>query len=271
MATITQWKILRTLSTKKKGTQEIREALLDEGVDITLRSVQRNLETLSDLFPITSDFGNPAGWRWMEGAKLETFPVMDPGTALTFSLAEQHLKDMLPRSCMASLTPYMNNARELLNEGSDLKVAQWPKRVARLTRTQHLLTPEVSAEVLDAVYQAILNDVQLEVQYRSSTTKKARDYLLHPLGLVFADGVIYLVATAWDYEDVRQFALHRMSQASVLEEPAKVHNDFDLDGYVAEGNFEFPLNGDPINLKLSVDDWLASYLSESRLAEDQKI
>jgi predicted DNA-binding transcriptional regulator YafY len=271
MATITQWKILKTLSRKVQGTQEIRDKLARDGVTLTLRSIQRNLDTLSEIFSITSDHKNPAGWKWAADCDLLDLPVMDTSAALTLRMAEEHLTPMLPKSCLSTLHPYMKRARNLLDEVGDKGVGEWARRVGRISRTHHLMTPEIDAEVLDAVYQGVLEQRQLSVQYRALGDGAPKERIIHPLGLAFAEGVIYLVGTAWDYGDIRQFALHRMASATLLDAPARLNASFDLASYVAEGHFDIPVAGEAIRLHLRADRWLACYLEECRLSSDQTI
>jgi len=197
--------------------------------------------------------------------------MMDVSTALTLRMAEQYLAHMLPKGCLENLHPYMRRARNLLDEFNDTGVGIWHKRVARVSRTQQLMTPQVDAEVLDNIFQATLKAKQISVDYCGIGESEVLNRKLHPLGLVFTDGVIYLVCTVWDYEDVRQFALHRMESAELLDLPARENPMFNLDDYIAANNFEFPLAKKSIKLKLKTDNWLTGYLEENRLSRDQKI
>ncbi len=271
MATITQWKILKILTKNKQGTQRIREALAQDGVDLTLRSIQRNLESLSGFFPITSDHLNPAGWRWAEQCELLDLPTMDGGTALTLKLSEQYLTEMLPKGCVSTLRPYVDRAHKLLDEIEGTRLGDWPKRIARISRQQSLSLPEVDGEVLDAVFQAVLEKKQLTISYQRLQDEQPADRELHPLGLVFDSGVIYLVATVWNYQDERQFALHRMVSAKVLDKKATQKKAFCLQQYIADNNFDFPSKSGPIRVKLQVSNWLARHLEERHLSEDQVI
>ncbi len=271
MATITQWEILNILAKKKQGTQQIREALAEKGIDLTLRSVQRNLETLSESFPITSDHQNPAGWCWAEDCGLLDLPTMNSNTALTLKLTEQYLSEMLPQGCVAALQPYFKRASNLLNEVRGTGLGEWSGRVAKICRQQQLCLPEVNVDVLGQVFQALFEERQLSVSYQKLDHKQPVERNLHPLGLVFDNGVVYLVATVWNYQDARQFALHRMLSAKMLDHKAKRKKEFCLEKYIAEGNFSFPNPLGPIRLRLQVNDWLAGFLRERKLSEDQVI
>lgn len=271
MATITQWKILKILTKNKQGTQRIRETLAQSGTELTLRSIQRNLESLSESFPITSDHQNPAGWKWADKCELFDLPTMDGSTALTLRLSEQYLNEMLPKCCVSTLRPYVDHAHKLLHEIEGTGLGDWSKRIARISRQQPLGLPEVDGEVLDEVFQAVLEGKQLTISYQKLQDEEPADRELHPLGLVFDSGIIYLVATVWNYQDERQFALHRMVSAKMLDKKAKQKESFCLEHYIANNNFEFPSKSGPIRVKLQVSNWLAKHLEERHLSEDQVI
>ena len=271
MAILTQMLILKALTKRNQGTTQILEKLNKEGVTLTLRSVQRNLENLSGKFPIISDHKNPAGWRWEDGAELFTLPMMDSSTALTLRLAEQYLADMLPKNCVKTLQPYMLSAHKVLDQHDHTGIGEWPKRIARISRQQRLILPTVDEDVLDEVFQAVLESKQLKISYRGVDDEESSERELHPLGLVFDSGIIYLVATVWQYQDIRQFVLHRIVDAEMLTEHIRRDETFCLDEYIAEGNFDFPRRQGLIRVKLLVDGWLARHLEERKLSEDQLI
>jgi len=51
-----QWQILSRLNTGKwMGTREIQEILQREGIDISLRTIQRDLNQISQRFPIENN------------------------------------------------------------------------------------------------------------------------------------------------------------------------------------------------------------------------
>lgn len=47
------------------GTQEIRRRLLDEcGIETDLRTIQRHLNAMAEIFPIEHNDSSPRGYRW---------------------------------------------------------------------------------------------------------------------------------------------------------------------------------------------------------------
>lgn len=250
---------------------DLHAKLRDLEFEIDRRSVERDLNKLSAMFPITSSGARPSCWHWMHQAPQMTLPGLDPATALTYELVARYLTPLLPRRLMTTLEPQFNAARHALNGLKASAVGCWLSRIAVVPQTQPLLSPDVAADVAEVVYESLLSNRRFEVSYRAVESERPKRYPMNPLGLVLHGEVLYLVGTARDYPDPCIFALHRMSKAKPLDEPGIVPDGFDLDRYVREQHaFERP-NGGDIRLELHVSSWLAHQLGERRLAADQTL
>ena len=255
----------------KITAREVHEKLKAQGYDIHVRSIERDLPKLSGFFPLISDDGRPAGWSWESRDQRITFPRMDAGTALTYELVARYLAPVLPRQMSQDLEPDFSSARRVLNELGASPLGKWSKRIAVLPSGHLLLAPDIRTDVREVVYDALLLGKRFEADYRALEAEKPRRYVFNPQGLVYRENVLYLVATLWDYEDIRQFTLHRMSNARLATENAMAVQNFDLQRYVREEkSFDFPA-GKLIRLQLKVAPWLARHLDERRLSADQRI
>ena len=93
---------------------------------------------------------------------------------------------------------------------------------------------------------------------------------MHPLGIVSRVGVIYLICTLWDYDDIKQFALHRFSHAEIVDSPVNIKADFSLQNYIDEDKqFAYKLDDKPIQLKVLFDAKTAGHLAETPLSDNQ--
>jgi len=81
--------------------------------------------------------------------------------------------------------------------------------------------------------------------------------------------VIYLVATLWDYQDIKQLTLHRMSEPELLDKQTTRVPGFDLKEYIAQGAFGYRLSEEPIRLKVRFFGAAAQHLHETALSADQ--
>jgi predicted DNA-binding transcriptional regulator YafY len=255
----------------KISARDLHSRLERNGFSIDIRSVERDLLKLSRTFPLLSDEARPAGWSWQSKESGVSFPRMDASSALGLELLAQYLKPLFPKSMLNQLEPEFQRARKVLADFAAFPIGHWSRSVAIIPFGQQLLPPAVAAEVLEVVYRALLEKRRFEASYRAVDSDKAKRYTVNPLGLVYRAGVVYLVGSLWDYEDVRHLALQRFSRPMLLDEPATRPSDFDFERHVREDRaFEFP-EGRNVTLELRVEAWLGRHLSECRLSTDQEV
>jgi predicted DNA-binding transcriptional regulator YafY len=251
------------------STPELQEKLQSTGYEVDLRTVQRDLIKLSasPLFPITSTEGTkPLRWFWMDNVSPMQFPLMSTDEALTFKLAENFLEPLLPPSVRSRLTSYFQLADARLHES---KFDCWADKVRIVSNNLTLLPPEIKPSILVVVYDAVLNNRRFHGTYQA-IYKSPKTYEINPLGLVFRHNLIYLVATIGDYNDIKQLALHRFHDATFSDRIVRVPDGFNLDDYIAHGEFDLPF-GDDIELTLKINSFMKQLLSETPLSETQSI
>ena len=112
----------------------------------------------------------------------------------------------------------------------------------------------------------------VEVQYRSKHEKESNAIVLDPLGIFVRNGIVYLVATSWNYEDIRHYVLHRMSEPQLTHGPAKTPPDFRLADHLGDdGAFAYPASEEKLALRaLLFHIGAGAHLTESRLAPDHR-
>jgi len=244
---------------------------LTPGSTLTKRTVERDLHELAGIFPITHDGCKPQGWSWGKDAGLFTIPNMDLTTAITLRMAQEYLSRLLPRNCFASLTPHLHRAQEILNKQGTAGLAEWPEKIKIVPRIQPLVPPVIEPQVLDLLYDALLENRQFKGIYKAQG-KPAKEYELNPLGVVFNDPIAYLVATRCGYNELRLFALHRFSSVELLDTRSICPDNFSLQEYIDGGAFGFinkPRH--KITLKAHFTFELSNFLRESPLSNNQRI
>lgn len=267
-----QWEMLKLLPTKPPGitSRDLQEQLHKIGYNVVKRTVERDLIELSNPFPILcNDKGKPYGWYWNPGAS-SNLPAITLAEALSLRLVEDLLKPLLPQAILTSLQAHFNQAQTKLKSlKQDNAVAHWQDKVRHVPPALPLLPPSIDAEVLDRVQQALLYDQQVEIDYETAHADKHSRQTLHPLALVQRGPITYLVATAFKYQDIRLYALHRMHNAVASDQPVKRPADFNLDTYIASGALQF--GEGTLQLKAWISAGLADYLGETALSKDQTL
>ena len=269
------WLVLRSIPRypQKITVQSLCLMLSSFGLDVTERTLQRDLISLSGLFPLVSDDREkPYGWSWQQDAKSFDLPGLTADEALTWVLAEQHIGQMLPQSTFTHLRPYFKAAHERLNsESQPQRARSWLSKVRTVSPMQPLIPPVIDAEVQSRLSDALLRERQIRIEYRRKGDRECKTYQGHPLALIQRGSVIYLFARLSDYANTVLLALHRIEKISVLDElPAEAPPGFDLDSELAKGRLGFG-NGASVEVQLRFYDGKGAHLFETPLAQDQCI
>lgn len=249
-----QWMMLREIPRhpRRIGTAALMDKLERAGYQTTQRTIQRDLVKLSEVLPLLADNTKPQGWSWQADVPQLDLPALEPQAALVFHLVEKYLKTVLPASTISYLAPWFKTAEGVLdNHGNGLSA--WRDKVRVLPPGQPLHPPVMNPEDQAIVTQALLQDRCLSVLYRPRGEKGDKTYQVNPLGLVVRDHVLYLVCTLWDYEDIKQLVLHRILEAEILELPSRPIKGFNLDKYIEEGEFGYPMERGKKKIKLVAD------------------
>ena len=268
-----QWAMLRHIPRhpRKVDTVSLQNILAKQGHDITLRTIQRDLIKLSVVLPLLADNAKPQGWSWRADAQTLDLPALDPQAALTFKLVESYMGQLLPASTLDYLQPWFRTASGVLDQHGN-GLAHWPDKIRVLPRGMMRKVPDIKPEVAEALYQAVLQERQLQITYPSkSEDVEAPSHTIHPLAIVVRDRVVYLICIFDGFTDPRQLAMHRILSAKVLEESALRPQGFSVDAYIADGEFGIPLNPHPIVLEAEFLRHVAIHLRESPIADNQVI
>lgn len=271
-----QWAMLKLIphAPRKVDSLSLRAGLQAQGFDVDLRTLQRDLKGLSAVFPMRCDSrSKPFGWQWMSGGRALDVAGMSPPAALALKLMDLHLRPLLPRSTLKALEPQLRSADEVLAQISDRAIGDWPRKVRVIPSGLALLPPDIDEAVLPVVYEALFTNRRFRARYlaRDSAARTAHeDYVINPLALVSRGAVLYLVCTLFDYTELRLLVVHRMAQAELTEEPAHIPKDFDLDTYIAKGEFDIS-SGQLIRLRAILHKHAAQYLTETALSKDQRL
>lgn len=266
-----QWAMLRLIPRhpRRIDSGRLQSELKELGYDMTLRTIQRDLNKLSAVLPLVSDQSKPQGWWWNADAELLEIPGLDPQAALVFKMAEQYLAQVMPQSTHAALGPWFKAANGVLQNQSE-GTGAWLDKIRIIPRGQPLLPPIVDPDVQATVIQAVFEGKCLAITYTPSGVLDPKEYEVNPLALVQRDHLLYIVCTLWDYQNPVLLVMHRIRSAEALEKPSRWPEGFDLDEYIQEGGLGYRI-GPPTEIEAVIDASVASVLMETPLATDQRL
>ena len=268
-----QWHMLRMIPRYplKITTKQLLDKLTRESYNVSKRTVERDLQTLSNKFPLISDESEtPYGWSWAKDGVAINLPGLSNSEALTFNLVEQHLRPILPISTLDQLQPFFKAASEKLENLPD-PIHSWIDKVRVIPPTQRLLPPIIDAHVHHVISEALLLDKQIKATYQKGGEDIAEEHIIHPLALVERQPAIYLVCKYASEDGFKNLPLHRFKSAQILDEPSHRPDDFNLDAHLESARGLGFGGGDAIHLEAIFTKFAGSHLYGTPLSLDQTI
>lgn len=263
--------MVRLLPSRPPGltAAEVKDRLDREGHPVTKRTVERDLQELSRNFGVQcNDASTPWGWYRLPNAQNELGGV-EVTEAVSLTLAESVLRQLLPPSMLSVLEPKFALARKKLQAVGKLPLAQWGQKVRYVPDSLPLRPAKTNPKVVETVQTALIEDRQLEVRYEAFRSK-GKDLRLQPIALIQRGPTTYLIASVFDYPDPLRFALHRIKRATLLDTKVAIGSRPSVDDLLASGLMEFG-EAEVIRLEALVNEDLATYLAETPLSDDQHL
>lgn len=264
------WELLQLLPSGPPGmtATQAREKLASAGYEASKRTIERDLNELSRLFPLQcNNKGTPYGWYWTPG-KSANLPGISISEALTLKLVESSIKPLIPQWMLQGLASRFDQAQEKLDALSqENPAARWPEYVASVTPNMILLPPEIAPDILATLQKALVEGVQIEAIYRSAHKRQLKSFILNPAALVQRGHTTYLLASSEGFIDIRQYVLHRFQSIRLLNTARQEPEDFDLQRYIDDKLMQFGQRGE-IRLEAWVSDQLGDILQETPLSTD---
>ena len=255
-------------------TKALASYLTDHGYGTTMRTVQRDIQSLSLIFEIID---TPAqgrgkegvGWAFSAKAANQGLPSMDPSAALTMLMGYENLSALLPKQVLSHLKPYITEAESVLKSFNRKHFRSWIDKIRILPNT--VLQPaDIDEKAIHSIYDALLSNKKIVATYNGKKNQE-----ITPYGVIQRANTLYLLCSFFNYEDIRSTALQRYSDVEVLSENIDKKIDFNIDDYINSGEMTWLWDDKAaqknIKLKARIQSNLKFHLTESPLATDQKI
>lgn len=273
--------LLRRIPRQRKvSATELQAQLQGVGLQRNLRTIQRQLDRLSQHFDIErDDRSKPYGYRWKEQAVGMALPVLTEQESLMLLLAQHHLSQLLPANLMAAMQGFFTQAQANLQPGRGQEGVltgsrarlprEWLNKVRVVSTTQPLLAPKLVAGVFEVVSNALYANEWLDVVYANAAGNQTRARVM-PLGLAQQGPRLYLVCRFEGYGNERSLVLHRLLSATASGVLFERPPEFDLRAYDADGRFGMG-DGQWVQLTFLVTKDAGLQLLETPLSADQVV
>jgi predicted DNA-binding transcriptional regulator YafY len=244
-------------------------AQLQAELGVGKRTVQRDIAVLEGAgFPVTTEPRNGAGvWRFVEGFRADA-PV-------SFTLTEL-MALYFSKGLFKSLqgTPIYESLESALQKiGSELP-PQGFQFLRGLDRTVSVRTAGFkdysrSKEVMAVLARSMLHRFTTRINHRTAQFEKGIDREVDPYRLWYVNNGIYLVAHDHRSNELRPFAVERISAAKPTNRRFEIPADFDFEKF-SESAFNV-IWGEPQEVKIRFSRYQAPYIQERTWHPSQKI
>lgn len=211
---IRQWRLLHALESSRHGATI--DSLASE-LEVTTRTIRRDLAALQEAgFALYDEHDDQGRVRWrIDGQALH-------GLESGFTLPEICAL-YLSRNLLEAVagTPFQ---RDLTNAFGRLEKMLSPRMRQFLDRLPSVLAAKPgprargassSPDVVARLLEATLHFRVTTMTYHSVSSKRVKEYEVHPYRLAFAQGGMYLLAYVPEYKSVRTFAIDRITSVTL--------------------------------------------------------
>ena len=215
---IRQWEVLRDIDAARTG---ISIAKLAATHGVHQRTIRRDLEALSQAgFPLSDDKvngstlwrlrGNPLRGLQERGLSLTEMCALYFSRTLLGTLAGGPFQEDVERALASIERALPRSCRQFLDS---LPVLLKSKIAGRKVHD-----PRKVRTFVNRAIEASLKHRRVSARYYSQSSRRAKQYVLEPLRISYADGGVYLTAFVPEYGELRTFAFERVQTMEVLDE-----------------------------------------------------
>lgn len=261
-----QWRIIQTLISSHIGKSA---AELAKDLDCNPRTVYRDLQALEVAgFPIYTD--------WVEGKHLwSLLDVEKHHIPIPFSLTElmalYFSRDMVK---VFRGTVFYDSLESLF---AKVKTTLPKESITYLSTLEHTLKMAVKPykeysrfkEIINQVNDAALRKKSVEMVYFTMSRKKKSRRVVDPYRVLFYNGTFYLIGLCHVRNEVRTFALDRITMLRVTEKSFIVPGDFSLEEFL-HPSFGI-VRGKPQSVRVRFDAEAAGYIREKVWHQSQQV
>ena len=264
--------ILGSVSRSPMSSRDIFQRLYDDGFNVSIRTIERDLSRLPDIFPSlieVDDKSKPFTYRQPINAR--KYSAMNPTEAICLELAFSFLNPILPKKTLDPINPYLKEADAVLNENHAKKYKNWKDKVLTINEGLQLQSANVTQKVINNIHEALWDEKVVIAKYHSRTKKYADNYKIHPAGLVYRGRIIYLICSFDDNPNkIVYLPLQRFKSIEILPEEKSFHHGKKVANLVKD-LLGFKLNNKKLKVKLKFSKMAGAHLFETPLSKKQTI
>ncbi|NLJ93407.1 MAG: WYL domain-containing protein [Aeromonadales bacterium] len=225
----------------KLTARQLQEKLEEEGIQVSLRTVQRDLEEMSGmgLFDLTSDDrSKPHGWCFERNGLNDFANFMPLGLAMALKTWNDQAADLLPASVLAELNPIIDKANQVISDSKSELAGRWVENVVRLPRP-FAGSPEIrrSTTIRDALWRGRKFSAEIKRVIKGRTVW-LRYEQVNPLGIVNRKDGTMLLCTVSDMDPkIYGISFDNIKEVELTTLPVTQPREFSVNKMIREKGY----------------------------------
>jgi predicted DNA-binding transcriptional regulator YafY len=195
---------------------------------------------------------------------------MSPEEAVCLELAYTYLNPLLPNTSLDDIKPYLKEAEAVLSENASAKMRRWKDKVQTINEGFQLQQATITQGILEAIHKSIWDGRTIIAKYTSPRRDKAKEYLLHPAGIVNRGRICYLICSFDNRDGVTYLPLHRFKKVTIVQDQASCHKNAKV-SELTKNLLGFKVEKKNINIKLKFSKVAGSHLRETPISTSMDI
>ena len=264
---IRQWTLLKELEGSRTSTID---GLADR-TGVSTRTIRRDLIALQEAgFPIYDESTDDGRKYWRLDAK-PFRALADNGFTLSELSALYFSRTLVQQQAGLPFNDDLARAFEKIESALSPAVRRFLDHLPDIVGAGPGPAPaddDAQREIVGKLLEASLHNRQARMRYYSLSSGRAKEYVLHPYRVVYAQGGMYLLAFVPEYEELRTFAINRIEQLSLLE------TNFQREAAMPEEPFSHSLgvhHGTPEQVVVDFEPQVAAFVEGRKWHPSQTI
>jgi len=262
-----QWLLLNQLSARRNGAT-VRELADEHAVD--LKTIRRDIDALRRVgFKLEERVIDQGCKVWRLGGNHSAALGFNLTEAMALYLGRRFLEPLAGTHFWEGATSAFRKIQATLGEQA---LSYLEKLAAVFYQTAFGSDYTHKAEIIDALMTAIEDRKLTELHYQSQRATEPVEYEIHPYGLAYHAGALYLVAWSADHREIRHFKVDRIEEveATQMQFPKPVH--FDISEHFAGSLGVFHgSNSRPVTVRVRFSRAVSQYVQEHRRHKSQQV
>ncbi|OGW28057.1 MAG: hypothetical protein A2X59_00200 [Nitrospirae bacterium GWC2_42_7] len=197
---------------------------LQEKYSVSKRTIHRYFEIINFIDPVEID-DERKGFKFVRGDRIKKLALSENQLMMLLTMGETvaHLGEPLKEEFQKFISSMTSIA----------KVPPEKKKISIIVKIPDAFETEKLNEYFHAVSECINENRSIDLAYKTRESKEATERIVDPYGLVFHEGAWILIGYCHLRDEIRRFALDRISSLKETNLYFKIKDNFNLEEHLS--------------------------------------